>query len=101
MPSFEPAEFSVMIIAFIGLAFVLLNVRRHRMRLFSIAYLFVVIGAVATVAESFVIPDILNVVEHAIGFMGAGLLFAWVAQNTRKHNAVLREKAKHIGELLK
>ena len=61
-----------------------------------------VIATAANINSSLLTLEFFNGVAcHAIGFMGAGLLFAWVAQNTRKHNAVLREKAKSIGELLK
>jgi acyl-CoA synthetase (AMP-forming)/AMP-acid ligase II len=87
-----PPELVVLLVAGGGLAIVALFSRRLS-RWFALAYGCLLVGAVATNAEHLLMPRTLNLVEHAVGNMGAGLATAVAAYVYRQHNVVGPEQA--------
>ena len=83
----DAQTFVVLVIAAIGLVPVVLY-RRKTPTVFLTAYAFLVIAAFATTLENAVFPDVLNLVEHYIGNLGAGLSFAAAAYLYRKRAIV-------------
>lgn len=83
----NPPELVVLLVAGGGLAIVALFSRRLS-RWFALAYGCLLVGAVATNAETLVAARALNLVEHAVGNMGAGLATAVAAYAYRRHTVV-------------
>ena len=87
-----PPELVVLLVAGGGLVIVALFSRRLS-RWFALAYGCLLVGAVATNAEHLLRPRTFNLVEHAVGNMGAGLAAAVAAYVYRQHNVVGPEQA--------
>lgn len=81
--TFEPQALMVLIVASVGLVPVLLYYERTP-QWFVYPYGFLLVGAIATNLENVVLPDLLNLVEHFVGNMGAGAAFAAAAYVYRK-----------------
>lgn len=89
----EPTEaVAFTIIAFGYLPIILAYIRRSHVRWLLFAYTALVVGGAATLLEGFFLPDLLNVVEHGIGVMGAGLLFALTAYFSMDRIETLRRE---------
>ena len=89
-------EAVVFVIALLGLAPVIVAYARYRSTsLFFLGYVALLVGAAATIAESFVLPDVLNVVEHGVGIALAGALFAWAAVRSHTRTAALLREVRH------
>lgn len=74
----------VLIIAVIGLIPVALY-RRQTPQWFTAAYGFLLIAAFATNFENLFLPTALNLTEHFVGNLGAGLAFAGAAYMYRRN----------------
>ena len=89
-------EAVVFVIALLGLAPVIVAYARYRSTsLFFLGYVALLVGAAATIAESFVLPDVLNVVEHGVGIALAGALFAWAAVRSHTRTAALLREVRN------
>ncbi len=91
--SLNPQEVVVLTVAVAGLIPVLL----YRSRLHALheaAYGFLLLGAVATNVENLLWHDAVNLVEHGVGNMGAGLAVAALAvlHRRRRHQMDDREQ---------
>lgn len=82
---FGAQTFVVLIIAVIGLVPLLLY-RTETPTWFMIAYGFLFVAAFATNFENLLLPDVLNLTEHYVGNLGAGLAFAVAAYTYRKRH---------------
>ena len=90
----DTKELVLVVIAVLGLAPVLVSYREQS-RWFAVGYGLLVVGAVATNVEALVFGDLLNVVEHGVGLMGAGITF-FVAAYLRRR-AVVGERDDEAG----
>lgn len=81
--AFEPAELVVLVVALVGLL-PILTYYREETRWLTFAYGFLLIGAVATNLEAVVLPGVVNLGEHVLGVMGAGVAFAVAAYMHRR-----------------
>lgn len=79
----NPAELVIFAVAVIGLLPVIAYYRTET-RLFVFAYAFLVAGAIATNVENLILPDVINFLEHTVGILGAGAMFAVAAYLRRK-----------------
>jgi len=75
----------VLIIALIGLVPVVLY-RQKTPRWFVLAYGFLFVAAFATNFENVLLPTALNLTEHFVGNLGAGVAFAVAAYTYRRKN---------------
>lgn len=75
--------FVVLMIAVIGVVPVVLY-RHETPTMFLVPYAFLAVAAFATNVENLVLPDALNLVEHFVGNLGAGLSFAAAAYLYRR-----------------
>lgn len=82
---FDAQSFVILIIAVIGLVPVVLY-RSETPTWFVVAYGFLFVAAFATNFEDLLLPDVLNLTEHYIGNLGAGLAFAVAAYTYRKRH---------------
>jgi len=83
LAALNPSEIVLMVAALLGLVpIVLLNTSKSR--LFVAGYGMLVVAAFATNLEHLFLADAMNVVEHAGGLMGAGVLFAAAAYVRRQ-----------------
>jgi len=77
---FEVGEGFSLLIAFIGYIILITEFSRNKNTLhLFFAYTLLLAGAIATVAESFYLENVFNLVEHAIGMAGAGVAFGIAA----------------------
>ncbi|WP_198530008.1 hypothetical protein [Halorubrum aethiopicum] len=79
--------FVVLVIAAIGVVPVVLY-RRETPTVFLVPYAFLVVAAFATNVENLVAPDLLNLAEHYVGNLGAGVSFAAAAYLYRRRTIV-------------
>lgn len=79
--------FVVLVIAVIGVVPVVLY-RRETPTIFLVPYVFLAVAAFATNVENLVLPDLLNLAEHYVGNLGAGLSFAAAAYLYRRRTIV-------------
>ena len=79
----DPKELVLVAIAILGLIPVL-KLSTARSKLFTGGYLLLCTAAVVTNLEAFVLGDILNGVEHAVGLFGSGLVFFVAAYLRRR-----------------
>ncbi len=73
----SPTELTSLILALLVLAYALYHFRilsQPRYSMFFLGLYCVVAGLVATVLESFAIPEVLNIIEHTAFALGAILL---------------------------
>ncbi|WP_281195545.1 hypothetical protein [Halorubrum sp. F4] len=75
--------FVVLVIAAIGVVPVVLY-RRETPTVFLVPYAFLAVAAFATNVENLVLPELLNLTEHYVGNLGAGLSFAAAAYLYRR-----------------
>lgn len=80
---FDPQELVVLLVALGGLVPVILYYQETS-RWFVIAYGFLLVGAITTNVERVLWPDVVNLVEHLVGNMGAGVAFAVAAYKQHK-----------------
>jgi hypothetical protein len=73
----------VLIIALVGLVPVVLY-RQETPRWFIVAYGFLFVAAFATNFENLFLPTVLNLTEHFVGNLGAGVAFAVAAYVYRR-----------------
>ena len=77
---FEIGEGFSLIVAFIGYIILITEFSRNKNMLhLFLAYTLLFVGTIATVAESFYLENIFNLVEHVIGMAGAGIVFGITA----------------------
>lgn len=81
---FGAATFVVLIVAVIGLVPAVIY-RKSTDKWFLIAYGFLVVAAFATNFENLFLPQVLNLTEHFVGNLGAGVAFAVAAYVYRKN----------------
>lgn len=81
---FGTLEVVGLLVAVIGLVPVLSQYREET-RWFTMGYVLLVIGMIATNLEAVVLGDVLNLVEHGIGIGLAGLTFFLAAYLRRKN----------------
>jgi len=81
---FGPATFVILIVAIVGLVPVVIY-RNRTDNWFLVAYGFLFVAAVATNFENLLLGNLLNLTEHFIGNLGAGLAFAVAAYVYRKN----------------
>ena len=75
--------FVVLVIAAVGVVPVVLY-RRETPTIFLVPYVFLAVAAFATNVENLVLPELLNLTEHYVGNLGAGLSFAAAAYLYRR-----------------
>lgn len=75
---FGPQDFVVLVVAIIGLIPVFVYYEKTP-NLFVVPYACLFVAAVATNLEELFFPTLLNLVEHSVGNMGAGVTFAVAA----------------------
>lgn len=80
---FGAQAFVVLVVAVLGLVPVVLYFEKTP-RLFLIPFAFLFVGAFTTNFENVLLPDVLNLVEHTVGNLGAGLAMAAAAYLYRK-----------------
>jgi hypothetical protein len=83
LAALDPKELVLVAIALLGLIPVL-KLNTARSKLFTGGYLLLCLAAVATNLEALVLGDVLNVVEHAGGLLGSGLVFFAAAYLRRR-----------------
>jgi hypothetical protein len=81
---FGAASFVILVVAVVGLVPVALY-RERTPNWFLLAYGFLLVAAFATNFEDLLLPDLLNLVEHYVGNLGAGVAFAAAAYLYRKN----------------
>ncbi|NHN60819.1 MULTISPECIES: hypothetical protein [Halorussus] len=84
LAALDPKELILVLIALMGAVPVAIQYR-DQSRWFALGYAMLVIGAISTNLESFVLGEVLNGVEHGVGLMGAALAFAGAAYLRRKN----------------
>lgn len=89
----DPKELVLVVIALVGLV-PLLRHYRPEAKWFAAGYGLLVVGAVATNLEALVLGSVFDLVEHGVGLMGSGLLFAAAAYYRRKE--VLADEAEEV-----
>jgi hypothetical protein len=80
---FDAQSFVILVVALLGLVPVVLY-HQKTPGWFVVAYGFLFIAAFATNFEDLFLPTVLNLTEHFIGNLGAGLAFAGAAYLYRK-----------------
>lgn len=95
---FDAASFVILIMAVIGLGPVIYYFERTPIW-FTAAYAFLFVAAFATNFEDLFLPDVLNLMEHYVGNLGAGVAFAVAAYTYRKQNITAEEQAEPTGEV--
>jgi len=80
---FGAATFVILVVAVVGLVPVVLY-RERTPNWFLVAYGFLFVAAFATNFENLLLGDLLNLTEHYVGNLGAGLAFAVAAYTYRK-----------------
>lgn len=80
---FDAQAMVVLAVALIGIVPVVLY-REKTSRWFVYAYGCLLVAALATNLEYVFLPEVLNVTEHVVGNMGAGIAFAVAAYMYRK-----------------
>jgi hypothetical protein len=90
LSALDPKELVLVAIALLGLIPVL-KLNTDRAKLFTVGYLLLCLGAVATNVEALVLGDVLNGVEHIGGLLGSGVVFLAAAYLRRQH--ILRSDA--------
>lgn len=83
LSALEPGELVLLTIALVGLIPVFLRYTEDA-KWFAVGYCCLVVGVIATNAEALVLGDILNIVEHGVGLMGGGIVFAYAIYQRRK-----------------
>jgi hypothetical protein len=86
---FGTLEVVGLLVAVIGLIPVLSQYREET-RWFTVGYVLLVVGMVATNLEAVVLGDVLNFVEHGVGIGVAGLTF-FLAAYLRRENRIKTE----------
>lgn len=76
--AFGPQAFVVLIVGIIGLVPVALYYSQIP-SVIALPYAFLMAAAIATNIENVVLPDVLNLTEHYVGNLGAGVSFAVAA----------------------
>ncbi|MFC7141159.1 hypothetical protein ACFQMA_15145 [Halosimplex aquaticum] len=84
----EPAKVALAVIAVLGIAPVVIQYR-DRSKWFAVGYGLLVAATLFTNLESLFLGGLLNLAEHAIGLMGAGIAFLVAALVHRRR---LREE---------
>ena len=93
----EIGEVISLIIAVIGYLVLLIEFKRNRNLLhIFLAYTFLLVGTVTTVAEGFYLPDILNFVEHSVGSALAGLAFGATAYLANKKISEIQKTVRNM-----
>lgn len=80
---FGAASFVILVVAAVGAVPVFLY-RKQTANWFLLAYGFLFVAAFATNFEDLLLPNLLNLAEHYVGNLGAGLAFAVAAYTYRK-----------------
>ncbi|WP_134668449.1 hypothetical protein [Halorussus marinus] len=78
MSELQPLEVVGLIVSVIGLVPVVLQYRDES-KWFTVGYLLLVVGMVATNLEAIVLGTVLDLVEHGVGVGAAGIAFLWAA----------------------
>jgi lipoprotein signal peptidase len=78
----DPLALSALIVALLGVVPLVVHYRR-RSKWFVVAYGFIVVGAVSTNAEDFLLGGAFNFLEHGVGLMAASIAFALAAYHRR------------------
>jgi hypothetical protein len=94
---FGAESFVVLIMAVIGLGPVLYYFEKTPIW-FTAAYGFLFVAAFATSVEELFLPDVLNLIEHYVGNLGAGVAFAIAAYTYRKQHITAEEAVEPTGE---
>lgn len=92
----DPSELVILLVALVGVL-PIVTYYSEETRLLVVAYGFLLFGAFATNAENLFLPDLLNLGEHVIGILGAGVMFA-VAAYSRRKSVVTSGDAGTVGE---
>lgn len=88
----------VLLVAIIGLVPIALYYEKTP-RLFLVPYVFLFIAAFATNFENLLLPELLNLTEHVLGNMAAGVSFAVAAYLYRKRSIVAEGGAEAAPEV--
>jgi hypothetical protein len=84
----DPMKVALAVVALLGIVPVALQYRT-RSKWFAAGYGLLVVATLATNLENLFLGDLLNLTEHAVGLMGAGLAFLIAAY---VHRRTLREE---------
>lgn len=84
LTALDPKELILVLIALLGAIPVAIQYR-SRSKWFALGYAMLCIGAISTNLEALFLGDLLNFVEHGVGLMGSGLVFATAAYLRRKN----------------
>lgn len=84
LAALDPKELVLVVIALGGLIPVAIQYRTQS-RWFTLGYVLLVVAAVSTNLEALLLGDLLNVVEHGAGLMGAALAFGVAAYKRRQN----------------
>ncbi len=63
---------------------------------FFLAYTALIVGMLATNLEEYILPNEMQLIEHGIGVMGAGLLFLYWAYHHYAQENMLSRKLKEM-----
>lgn len=89
----DPQAMVVLVVALIGTVPIVLY-RKRTDTWFIVAFGCLLTAAIATNAENVILPDVLNLTEHVVGNMGAGVAFAVAAYLYRvRESAALESQA--------
>lgn len=83
LAALDAKELVLVLVALLGLIPVVTQ-RTEGARLFTLGYLLLFFGAVATNLEAIVLPDVLGLLEHVVGIGAAGVLFCYAAYRRRQ-----------------
>lgn len=86
----DPQALVVLVVAVVAAVPVAVYYRKTS-KWFVVAFACLFVAAVATNVENLLLPDLLNLTEHVVGNMGAGVAFAVAAY-------MLRTKGSEAGE---
>ncbi|AAG19984.1 MULTISPECIES: hypothetical protein [Halobacterium] len=81
--AFGVLEVVGLIVAVLGL-FPVVSQYKESTKLFTVGYLLLVVGMVATNLEAVVLPVVLNATEHVVGIGLAGVTFLFAAYQRRQ-----------------
>lgn len=84
LAALDPKELVLILIALLGAVPVAIQYRKQS-KWFAVGYAMLFVGAISTNLEALVLGDLLNVVEHGAGMMGAALAFAAAAYLRREN----------------
>ena len=79
----DAKELVLVVVALLGIVPVI-SQRSERSRLFTVGYVLLLFGALATNLEALVLGEVLGLLEHAVGIGAAGIVFLYAAYRRRQ-----------------